>query len=69
VFCPRCQEAYVPQKNYHDLDGGYFGCSFSNIFLQVHPELQVHSDSVFIPRIYGFKIQGKRGSKYFKEEY
>jgi hypothetical protein len=37
--------------------------------LQVYPELQAISDSLFIPKIYGFKILNKRGSKYFKEEY
>lgn len=58
----------MPNKKQNDLDGGYFGCSFPNIFLQVYPELANQADSVFIPRIYGFKIQGRRGSKYNKQE-
>jgi len=39
VFCPKCQDAYVPNKNQNDLDGGYFGCSFPNIFLQVYNDM------------------------------
>lgn len=35
VFCPRCQEVYIPKKKCPDVDGAYFGCSFPHIFLQV----------------------------------
>merc|ERR1719473_1565884 len=28
VFCPRCQEVYIPKKKCPDVDGAYFGCSF-----------------------------------------
>lgn len=35
VFCPRCEEVYMPKKKCHDVDGAYFGCSFSNILLMV----------------------------------
>lgn len=35
VFCPRCEEVYVPKKKYPDVDGAYFGCSFPNILLMV----------------------------------
>jgi hypothetical protein len=35
VFCPRCEEVYMPKKKCHDVDGAYFGCSFANILLMV----------------------------------
>jgi casein kinase II subunit beta len=35
VYCPRCEEVYMPKKKCHDVDGAYFGCSFSHILLMV----------------------------------
>ena len=35
VFCPKCEEVYVPRIKFVDIDGAYFGCSFPHIFLQV----------------------------------
>ena len=35
VYCPQCQEVYLPKKKCHDIDGAYFGCSFPNILLMV----------------------------------
>lgn len=35
VFCPRCEEIYIPKKKCPDIDGAYFGCSFPYIFLMV----------------------------------
>lgn len=35
VFCPRCEEVYIPKKKCPDVDGAYFGCSFPSIFLMV----------------------------------
>lgn len=35
VFCPRCEEIYIPKKKCPDVDGAYFGCSFPSIFLMV----------------------------------
>ncbi len=35
VYCPRCEDVYIPKKKCPDVDGAYFGCSFPHIFLQV----------------------------------
>lgn len=35
IYCPRCQEVYIPKKKCHDIDGAYFGCSFPHILLMV----------------------------------
>ena len=65
VYCPRCEDVYTPKKKCSDVDGAYFGISFPQILLQNHPELgPKESLSLYVPRIYGFKIFGKRGSKY-----
>ena len=72
VFCPKCEEVYVPRIKFVDIDGAYFGCSFPHIFLQVllklkqtFPELiPQNKPNKYIARIYGFKLYGKRGSKY-----
>jgi casein kinase II subunit beta len=36
VFCPRCEDVYVPRIKFVDIDGAYFGSSFSHIFMQVN---------------------------------
>ena len=35
VYCPKCEEVYVPRIKFVDIDGAYFGCSFPHIYLQV----------------------------------
>ena len=65
VYCPKCQEVYIPILRF--VDGAYFGCSFPHIFLQTFPELRPGLSAInYIPKIYGFKIYGKKGSKYEK---
>ena len=62
----------MPKKKCHDVDGAYFGCSFPNILLmvlfiiiQVYPDLVPKPlESNFIPKVYGFKVYGRKGSKY-----
>ena len=65
VFCPKCEDVYVPRIKFVDIDGAYFGCSFPHIFLQTFPELlPSNKPHKYISRIYGFKLYGKKGSKY-----
>lgn len=65
VYCPKCQDVYMPRMRFVDIDGAYFGCSFPHIFLQAHPELKPTTEAVpYIPKIYGFKLFGKKGSKF-----
>lgn len=69
VFCPKCEDVYIPKKKCSDVDGAYFGCSFPHILLQTFPELNPKEKKVFyVPRIYGFKIYKKRGSKYEEKD-
>ncbi len=67
IFCPRCEEVYVPRIRFVDIDGAYFGCSFPNIFFQTFPELlPTDKQNKYIPKIYGFRLYGMPGSKYEK---
>ena len=68
VFCPRCQDVYIPKKKCSDVDGAYFGCSFPHILLQSNPDDGPTEEMVeFVPRIFGFRVYKKKGSKYFEE--
>ena len=35
VYCPRCQDIYIPRQKQLDIDGAYFGSSFPHVFLKV----------------------------------
>lgn len=63
VYCPRCVDVYLPRQKQLDIDGAYFGASFPHVFLK-HYNDQVMPTPRFIPKIYGFKIFGMRGSRY-----
>jgi hypothetical protein len=55
----------VPRIKFVDIDGAYFGSSFPHIFLQTFPELLPPNKATkYVAKIYGFKIFGKKGSKY-----
>jgi len=65
VYCPKCEEVYVPRNKIIDIDGAYFSCSFPHIFFQTFAELLPQQKPVkYAPKIYGFKIFGKKCSKY-----
>ena len=80
VFCPLCQEVYKPRDIFYgysdkkiikfDLpDGVFFGTSFPQTFLMHFPDLdpRINAPLRYIPKIYGFRIFGKYGSKYYSE--
>ena len=60
----------MPKKKCHDIDGAYFGCSFANILLMVYPDLLPKATpTTYVPKVYGFKVYGRKGSKFeLKEE-
>ena len=65
IFCPKCEEVYVPRIKFVDIDGAYFGKSFPNIFFQTFPELIPDEvQKLYMPKIYGFKLFGMNGSYY-----
>ena len=67
VYCPRCEDIYSPKKKCSDVDGAYFGCSFPHVLLQAYPDLAPKDPpSMYVPRLYGFKVYAKFGSKYWK---
>ena len=39
IFCPKCEDVYIPTSKFVDIDGAYFGKSFPIIFFQTFPEL------------------------------
>ena len=80
VFCPLCQEVYKPRDIFYgysdkkiikfDLpDGVFFGTSFPQSFLMHFPDLdpRINNNMKYIPKLYGFRIFGKYGSKYYSE--
>ena len=52
------------------MDGAYFGTSFPQIFFMAYPDLNPKVKKVknYIPKLYGFRIFGKKGSKYFSKD-
>lgn len=68
TFCPRCEEVYLPKVRQINIDGAYFGTSFPHVFLKHYPLAVILPPKIFYyePKIFGFKIAGKRGSKSFK---
>ena len=65
VYCPKCEDVYLPRMKFVDIDGAYFGKSFPIIFFQTFPELVPdEAKKLYIPKIFGFKIFGQVGSKY-----
>ena len=70
VYCPKCEDVYIPKKKCSDVDGAYFGCSFPHVIMQTYPDIIPAEKKVeYVPRIYGFKIFKKRGSKYYEDEH
>lgn len=49
------------------MDGASFGTSFAQVFLMHYPMAVILPPKIYHyePKIFGFKIAGKRGSKYF----
>ena len=82
VFCPLCQEVYKPRDIFYDYqtgkkiykfdlpDGVYFGTSFPQTFLLNFPDLdpRIINSEKYIPKLYGFRIFGKYGSKYYTKD-
>jgi len=82
AFCPSCQEVYKPREHLYGYDGTkrickfdlpdgiYFGTSFPQAFLINFPDLdpKVINSKRYIPKLYGFRIFGKYGSKYYTDD-
>jgi casein kinase II subunit beta len=82
VFCPLCQEVYKPRDKFYGFQGGkkiykfdlpdgiYFGTSLAQEFLIRFPDLdpRLEDKGRYIPKLYGFRIFGKYGSKYYTND-
>lgn len=70
MYCPKCEEAYLPKHSSSNCDGAFYGSSFPYIFMNAFPAAVQLPPKVhfYEPKIYGFSIVGKRGSKYYKPE-
>jgi len=65
IFCPSCQDIYKPRGNVNEIDGGYIGPNFPLHFLLYYPDLNYFKAPIkFTPKLYGFRIYGREGSKY-----
>ena len=60
---------YIPSST-NRLDGAYFGSSLAHVFFQTYEKLIVLPPKVYFyePQLLGFRIAGKRGSKFFEPE-
>jgi casein kinase II subunit beta len=65
VFCPKCEEVYIPKFKSINVDGAYFGTSVPHIFLKSFKEAVVLPPRIFNyePKIHGFKLYKKAGSR------
>ncbi|KAM3144249.1 hypothetical protein pb186bvf_003711 [Paramecium bursaria] len=76
IYCPRCQEAYIPRKSQADFDGAYFGRSFPQLLLMSYPDIHPKYTLMlgtplflpFQPSLFGFKIHQLPGSKSFQQK-
>jgi len=58
----------LPKFRSINIDGAYFGTSFPHAFIKHYPEAIILPPKIYYyePKIFGFNVQGKRGSKYFE---
>ena len=72
VYCPICCQVYKPARHKGrsiSLDGAFFGTSFAHIFFMNYPDLipKIRDKKEYIPKVYGFRIFGMVGSKYYTD--
>ena len=70
VFCPLCEEIYRPRAKCEYIDGAYFGVGFPHAFLLTYPDLNPKNLTYkkYIPKVVGFRVFGKYGSKYYRKD-
>ena len=67
IYCPRCCEVYAPKFRTVTIDGAFFGSNFPHHFLTHYKTAIILPPKIYHyePKIKGFKIVGKRGSKFY----
>jgi len=70
IFCPKCEEVYIPKLKGVNLDGAYFGTSLPHVFLKTYKEAVVLPPKIYNyePKIAGFNIYKKKGSRFAQKE-
>jgi casein kinase II subunit beta len=58
MFCPGCSDVYnVDYPDVRDLDGAFFGPSWTHMFLSRWPQVvPTGQRKVYVPKIFGFRI-------------
>ncbi|KAL7166966.1 hypothetical protein ACSBR2_037597 [Camellia fascicularis] len=58
IYCPKCEDIYSPRSRFqNNIDGAYFGTTFSHLFLMTYGHLKPQKVSQsYVPRVFGFKI-------------
>ncbi|KAF4689683.1 hypothetical protein FOZ60_001281 [Perkinsus olseni] len=60
LYCPKCEQLYVPRQKHAHLDGAYFGASLPSLFFQTFPKLIPAEVPVYFePRVFGFKVHNR----------
>ena len=69
VYCPKCEEVYIPKFKSINIDGAYFGSSVPHVFVKTFKQAIILPPLVkkFEPKIHGFNVFGKQGSKFHKK--
>ncbi len=63
MYCPRCQDVYLPQKaKFESIDGAYFGPYFAHMFVVNYPLLSVRPRQEFSGTIFGFRMHSSSGN-------
>ena len=64
VYCPRCEEVYIPKFKYVNIDGAFFGTSFPHQFLKHYSQAVILPPKIYHyePQISGFKIMGREAA-------
>jgi casein kinase II subunit beta len=67
VYCPWCEEIYLPKYKSPTIDGAFYGTSIAHIFMATYPGAVVLPPKTYYtePKIFGFHLFGKKGSKYY----
>lgn len=67
VYCNRCDETYLPKYKSINIDGSFYGTAFPHVFMATYYHALVMPPKIYFyePKIFGFKLFGKRGSKYY----
>lgn len=72
VFCPRCEQVYLPKGKYRELDGAFFGTSSPQFALQCYPSLvPLEVQRGFVPRVFGFRVHKQKSiiTRKLEQEY